>query len=118
MASGVVDTVDKPGFEPIGDRLLVRPDELPSGEKVTDGGLLLVELGEEQRINVGTVVAVGDDVDYDIVTGVNKFSEGDRIVFSPWSGFEMMWGKTKYVLLATHEVLGYLREEGVDVVVG
>lgn len=65
-------------MSPLGDRLLVKPQEV---ESKTSGGILLAPTSSGRSMQdalVGTVLAVGDDVDIGVATG-------DRVLFSKYS---------------------------------
>lgn len=84
-------------LEPLGDMIIVRPDV--AEEKVRESGLVIAAAQQERPL-LGEVVAIGPEV-------VNVES-GDRVVFGRYSGQEMAYDDTKYLLLKSREV--YARE--------
>ena len=62
-------------FTPLGDRVLIRPDD---GESITKSGMVIPETSKEQVVT-GVVLAMGPKV----VAGLINL--GDRVVYSPHS---------------------------------
>lgn len=87
------------GIYPLGDRVLIRPDEI---EKTSPGGIIIVDPEERHAMaqSIGTVVAVGPDCWVDHVergpVGVTTvgFSgpfakPGDRVCFAKYGGLQV-----------------------------
>ncbi len=90
-------------IRPLHDRILVkRLDE----EEKTAGGIIIPESAKEAPAE-GKVVAAGpgkiDDNGKTIPMGV---SEGDRILFSKYSGSEVKMDGVEYLIMREDEVLG------------
>ena len=90
---------NKSGIYPLGDRVLIKPDEV---EKTSEGGIILVDLGERHAMaqSIGTVVDVGPDCWLDHVErgpdGVKTVgfsapfaSPGDRVCFAKYGGLQV-----------------------------
>ena len=90
-------------FQPLGDRILVKPLEV---EEKTKSGIFIPDTAKEQRAE-GEVVAIG--------TGLKEgkkyeFSvkKGDRVVYSKYAGDEIKIDGTEYKVMKEEEVLGIL----------
>lgn len=85
-------------FEPFAANVVLKPDIIPD-ETRTPGGLIVTKTNNAQ-VTSGTIVALGPDVPEDLL------SLGDRVIFSPFSGFALYIRKKPYALLTLHELLG------------
>ena len=92
-------------FEPFGDRVVIKPDTADTSQpKVSAGGIELVSPGEESpEITTGIVVAVGADC--------SDRENGNRVVYSPWSGHNLTVDGVFYKILSSGEILGRLTED-------
>ncbi len=108
QASGTIatltDILPHEGFEPLGDRLLVKPDDVE--DRV---GSLYIPQGSAERPFKGTVVAVGPglrDVNGQLVPLICRV--GDRILFGKYSPTEIALGEKRilYYLIREPEVFG------------
>ena len=84
---------------PLGDRVIVRPDER-EGEKKLASGILLPETADKEKLMTGTVVAVGpgkrDEDGERVPLDVQK---GDNVFFKkPWDEPVKIDGVEYYVL--------------------
>lgn len=90
---------NKSGIYPLGDRVLIKPDEI---EKTSPGGIIIVDPEERHAMaqSIGTVVAVGPDCWVDHVErgpeGVKTvgfsgpFAQpGDRVCFAKYGGLQV-----------------------------
>ena len=93
-------------LKPLNDHLVVKPREK---KQQTKGGLYLPDTGGEKRQNTGKVIAVGrgrvleDGSIYPL-----DIKEGDRIVFSKYSGDEIKVADEKFLILKESDILGVL----------
>ena len=85
-------------FEPFRDNVVLSPDIIPEESK-TRAGLITLKSTNAQ-VTSGTIVALGPDVPEDLL------KLGDRVIFSPFSGFALYIRKKPYALLTLHELLG------------
>lgn len=81
-------------FNPLGDRLLVKPDA--AEEKV--GGVFL-PAGAQEKPLTATVVATGSDVDVEL-------SKGDKVLYSKYGGLEVSTEEGPHLILRVGDVLG------------
>jgi len=93
-------------IEPVGDRLLVRPDEAAN---VTKGGLFLPDQAREKPAQ-GTVVAVGAGRKLENGSVVPMcIQEGDSVIFSKYAGTDLKVNGTDMILLREGDVLAKVR---------
>ncbi len=99
-------------FEPLGDRVVIRPDEKVYAEK-SGGGIDLLP-GDEKEAQSGIIVAVGEDVE---VNGAvcRAHTMGRRVVYSPWTGFAITIGGETFKILNESEIMGILTDSEVQV---
>ena len=88
--------------EPLGDKILVR--RLEAAEK-TSGGLFLPESAKDKPTG-GRVLSVGPGrLTKSGVRVRPQVSEGDRVVFSSWSGTEITVDGNTVLILAESDIL-------------
>jgi chaperonin GroES len=91
---------------PLGDKLVVK--RLESAEK-TAGGILLPDAARDQP-QQGRVLSVGDGrLLPDGTRAALEVNEGDRVVFSNYSGAEVTIDDEKLLILNSDDVLAIVR---------
>lgn len=91
---------------PLGDKLVVK--RLESAEK-TAGGILLPDAARDQP-QQGRVLSVGDGrLLPDGTRAPLEVNEGDRVVFSNYSGAEVTIDDEKLLILNSEDVLAIVR---------
>ncbi|HYO24903.1 MAG TPA: co-chaperone GroES [Lacipirellulaceae bacterium] len=91
---------------PLGDKLVVK--RLESSEK-TSGGILLPDAARDKP-QQGRVLSVGDGkLLPDGARAVHEVSEGDRVVFSSYSGSEVVIDDQELLILSSDDVLAIVR---------
>ncbi|KAI7843931.1 hypothetical protein COHA_002471 [Chlorella ohadii] len=93
--------MDVSKMSPLGDRLLVKPQEV---ESKTAGGILLAPTSSGRSMQdalVGTVLAVGDDVDVGVAVG-------DRVLFSKYSSSDLEVPDGEVCFVAQKSILAKL----------
>ncbi|BBO36564.1 co-chaperone GroES [Lacipirellula parvula] len=91
---------------PLGDKLVVK--RLESAEK-TAGGILLPDAAREQP-QQGRVLSVGDGLMLpDGTRAPHEVNEGDRVVFSSYSGAEVTIDEEKLLILNADDILAIVR---------
>jgi len=93
-------------IQPIGNRVLVKPDEI---EEKTSGGLVLPpSASEDQKPETGTIIKLGKgkidgkEVSFEV-------SVGDRIYFKKYSPDEILIDGDKYLLLDGEDILAIIK---------
>lgn len=91
---------------PLGDKLVVK--RLEASEK-TAGGILLPDAARDKP-QQGRVLSVGDGkLLPDGARAVHEVSEGDRVVFSSYSGSEVVIDDQELLILSSDDVLAIVR---------
>ncbi len=92
-------------LEPIGDKIVVKRLE---AEEKSAGGILLPDSAKEKP-QQGRVLSVGDGkLLRDGTRAKNQVQEGDRILFSNWSGSEVIVDKQELLIMSEDDVLAIL----------
>ncbi|MBN8626673.1 MAG: co-chaperone GroES [Planctomycetes bacterium] len=91
---------------PLNDRVVVRPQE---AEARTAGGIVLPEASREKS-QQGKVLAVGDGTRID---GTDRrtepqVSEGDRVLYTPYSGSTVVVNGESLLILSERDILAVL----------
>ena len=86
-------------IRPLADRVLVLP--APAEEKV--GGIIIPDTAKEKPLN-GKVVAVGNGTkDEEMI-----LKEGDEVLYGKYSGTELEYEGTKYLMMRQSDVLAVI----------
>jgi chaperonin GroES len=90
---------------PVGDHVVVKRLD---AEKKTRGGIVLPEAAQEKP-HQGRVLSVGDGRQLKNGAHVgSQVSEGDRILFSPYSGMEVEIDGESLLIMSEHEILAVI----------
>jgi chaperonin GroES len=89
-------------FKPLGDRVLVKPDE-KTGEQRLASGIIIPETAAKDKLMTGEVIAVGEGRKNDEGKRIPlDVAVGDRILFKkPWDEPVKIDGEEYYVLSET-----------------
>ena len=94
-------------FEPLGDRVVIRPDEKVYAEK-SPGGVDLIP-GDEKEAQSGVIMATGDGIDQESKV-YEAWMLGKRVVYSPWTGFAITIDGETFKILSEGEIMGILTD--------
>lgn len=87
-------------LKPIGDRVVIKSE---FKEEKTEGGIILPSKEKEKNV-FATVVAVGN--------GTNEVKmevkEGDKVIYTRYSGTEVEIDKEKYIILSQSDILAVI----------
>ncbi len=90
---------------PLGDKVVVRRME---AEEVTAGGIVLPDSAREKP-QQGRVLSVGDGLLMpDGTRAQNQVSDGDRVLFSSYSGSEVIVNDETLLIMSEDEILAIL----------
>ncbi len=90
---------------PVGDHVIVKRLE---AETKTRGGILLPDAAQEKP-HQGRVLSVGDGHQLKNGTHVaSQVSEGDRILFSPYSGMDVEIEGESLLIMSEHDILAVI----------
>ncbi|WP_066320566.1 co-chaperone GroES [Bacillus sp. FJAT-29814] len=94
-------------LRPLGDRIII---ELVESEEKTASGIVLPDTAKEKP-QEGKVVAVGTGRVLDNGERIAvEVSVGDRIIFSKYSGTEVKYQGTEYLILRENDILAIVGE--------
>ncbi|NMD71519.1 co-chaperone GroES [Bacillus sp. DNRA2] len=94
-------------LKPLGDRIVI---ELVETEEKTASGIVLPDTAKEKP-QEGKVVAVGSGRVLDSGERVAvEVAVGDRIIFSKYSGTEVKYQGTEYLILRENDILAVVGE--------
>jgi chaperonin GroES len=90
---------------PIGDKIVVKRLD---AEETTAGGIVLPDSAREKP-KQGRVLSVGDGkLLHDGRRVPHQVAEGDRVLFSSWSGAEVVVDGQELLILSEEEILAIL----------
>ena len=93
-------------LKPLGDRIII---ELIASEEKTASGIVLPDTAKEKP-QEGKVVAVGTGRVLDNGEKVAvEVSVGDRIIFSKYSGTEVKYEGTEYLIVRENDILAVIQ---------
>jgi chaperonin GroES len=90
---------------PLGDKVVVKPLE---AEERTSGGIVLPDAAREKP-RQGRVLSVGDG--HLLPDGrrvKHEVSEGDRVIYSKYSGSEVRLGDEEFLILSEDDILAVM----------
>lgn len=95
----------KQPIQPLGDRVLVRREDMP--EKQSASGILLPDTAQKEKSKMGTVLAIGTGRLTDAGDTVPMtVSVGDRVIFnSGWDNEVSMGDDSEYFLVRESDIL-------------
>lgn len=94
-------------LKPLGDRVLVKPIEV---EERTKSGIVLPDTAKEKP-QQGRVLAVGQGRLLDNGQTVPlQVKEGDRVLYSKYSGTEVKIENEEYLVLSERDILAIIEE--------
>ncbi|MDP7017412.1 MAG: co-chaperone GroES [Pirellulaceae bacterium] len=91
--------------EPLGDKVVIRRAE---ADEITAGGIVLPDAAREKP-QQGRVLSVGDGrLLPDGSRAEHQVSEGDRVLFTAWSGAEVIVDDEELLILSEDDILAVL----------
>lgn len=93
-------------IRPLGDRLLVRPDE-----QIRQVGQIIIPENIVEKPKTGIVLAVGQGlVNTDGTRTAPDVQPGAHVIFSQYGGIDVTLGKDSYLILREGDILGIIEE--------
>jgi len=83
-------------IKPLGDNVLVK---MKKQEKKTQSGIVLPDTADDEKPQIGEVIAVGDD------SKKIKVKAGEKIIFAKYSGTEIKIDNEEYLILKSEDIL-------------
>lgn len=106
-AKNIEKEVDRMKLKPLGDRVLVKPIAV---EERTKSGIVLPDTAKEKP-QQGKVLAVGQGRLLDNGQLVPlQVKEGDRVLYSKYSGTEVKIENEEYLVLSERDILAIIEE--------
>lgn len=90
--------MENPGFIPLYERILIKPDEV---EKETETGIILPP-ETRQRPNSGTIIAIGH------LLQNSPFKIGDKVLYLKYSGLDIELNDTLYHAVMANDLIGII----------
>ena len=88
-------------IQPLADRVLIKP--APAEEKI--GGIIIPDTAKEKPLQ-GSVVATGNGTkDEEMI-----LKEGDEVLYGKYSGTELEFEGTKYLMMRQSDVLAVIEK--------
>jgi len=94
--------------QPLFDRVIILPD---SQETVTEGGIIIPDNAEKERIETGTVLAIGPgywEAGHFIKTSIKT---GDKILFGKYAGSETEIDDYQILIMKERDIIAKLPKE-------
>ena len=88
-------------LRPLGDKIVLKPVK---SEEKTASGIVLPDSAQDKP-QEGIVIAAGPGREIDNVKEVMEVKEGDRILYSKYSGIEITYEGEDYLVVSQKEVL-------------
>jgi chaperonin GroES len=83
-------------IKPLGDNVLVK---MRKQERKTKSGIVLPDTADDDKPQIGEVMAVGDD------SKKIRVKAGDKIIFAKYSGTEIKIDNEEYLILKSEDIL-------------
>jgi chaperonin GroES len=94
-----------PKIRPLGDRLVVEPQEL---ETKTKGGILIPDTADKDKPMRGKVVAIGNGKYYDGKIQPLQVKIGDEVLFGKYAGTNIKLNERELLVMREEDVMGVL----------
>ena len=88
-------------IKPLDDRILLEPEQ---AEETTASGIIIPDTAKEKP-RIGKVIAVGTDEDLR-----EKIKEGNKVLFTKYSGDEIEMNGKEYKLLQRTDILAVVED--------
>jgi chaperonin GroES len=98
----------KLSIKPLGDRVVVMPDE-KEGEKKLASGIIIPETADKEKPMTGEVVAVGPGKYEDGKLVPMGVKVGERVLFGKYSHEEVKVGGEAYYLISESNILAIIK---------
>ena len=89
-------------IKPLSDRVLILPNP---AEEITAGSLIIPDTAKEKPL-AGKVIAVGPGTKEVTM----EVKEGDQVLYGKYSGTEVNYGGTSYIIMKQSEILAVVEK--------
>jgi chaperonin GroES len=83
-------------IKPLGENVLIK---MRKQERKTKSGIVLPDTADDEKPQIGEVIAVGDD------SKKIKVKAGDKIIFAKYSGTEIKVDNEEFLILKSEDIL-------------
>ena len=91
-------------FKPLHDRVLVKRIDAP---ETTKGGIIIPDSAKEKPME-GIVEATSNGYYTDGVFNSSSVKQGDKIMFTKWSGVEITVDDVEYLVMKETDIIGII----------
>jgi chaperonin GroES len=88
-------------LKPLGDRVVLKQQE---AEEKTQSGIILPDSAQEKP-QAAVVVAVGPGKEENGHKTVMQVKEGDKVIYSKYSGTEVKYGEETYIIVSQNDII-------------
>jgi chaperonin GroES len=88
-------------LKPLGDRVILKQQE---AEEKTQSGIILPDSAKEKP-QAAIVVAVGPGKEEDGHKVSMQVKEGDKVIYSKYSGTEVKYGEEEYIIVSQKDII-------------
>jgi chaperonin GroES len=88
-------------LKPLGDRVVLKQQE---AEEKTQSGIILPDSAKEKP-QAAVVVAVGPGKEENGHKTVMQVKEGDKVIYSKYSGTEVKCGEEAYIIVSQNDII-------------
>lgn len=100
-------TMNTPKIRPLGDKLVVEPQEL---ETKTKGGIVLPDTADKDKPMRGKVLAIGTGKYLDGKVHPLQVKVGDKVLFGKYAGTNVKLDNTDLLVMREEDVMGVIEE--------
>jgi chaperonin GroES len=101
---------EKNNIRPLADRVLIDPVEVDSeAHKKTASGIFIPESMDKEKVEIGTVIAVGEGSYQEGRLVPIKVKVGDKVIFSKYGYDEIKIDDKKYFILKEENILAIIK---------
>lgn len=102
------NSTTKTQLQPLYDRVIIRRDKTPSQ---APGSVIVIPEGALEKMNQGTVIAVGDGQLMDDGTiRPLQTKQGDHILFGKYNGFEVTFDGEDLIVMKENEIFAIIKD--------
>lgn len=94
-------------LRPLGDRVILQQQE---AEEKTQGGIILPDSAKEKP-QEAVVIAVGPGKEEDGKKTEMLVKEGDKVIYSKYSGTEVKFEEEEYVIVGQNDIIAIVEQD-------
>lgn len=98
---------NSPKIRPLGDRLVVEPQEQ---ESKTAGGIYIPDTADKDKPMQGTVLAIGQGRYVDGKMLPLQVKVGEKVLFGKYAGTNVKFAEKEYLVMREEDIMGVLED--------